>query len=236
MKRIYVLALVLCLLLGSLSAQVSDSLLFRGVVMEGDSLFALPYAKYTINSDRSYVSNELGQFSFWGKNGDVVHFSYVGFESLYVAIHDSLANDNFLMGVFLSRDTIVLSEVVIIPQTISPGAYARNMPLLSTKEEAVAQHNVDVSTYQAITQPVKEWDAEMNQKNFIQARTNDVVYKGQVQPGQMVGIGNVAVQAEIERVKLSKKKKPSQSYITLSEWEFLIATYHERLKMKQPKP
>ncbi len=233
MKRfIWLLLIVFCTNVW-MNAQVTrDSLLFRGVVMEGDSLFSLPFAKYKVNDDKGYISNEEGQFSFWAKSGDLVQFSYVGFKPLYVHIHDSLANDNYLMGIFLSRDTIELSEVVIIPQTISPDAYARNMPLLSDAEETVAQHNVDMSTYQAITQPVTEWDAEMNQKNFLQARSNDVAYKTQVQPNQTLGVSTVSAKQAIERSKLRNLKKPRRSYISQTEWEYLISSYQEKVKMK----
>jgi len=209
-----------------------DSLLFRGVVMEGDSLFSLPYAKYKVNDKTGYVSNEEGQFSFWAKSGDIVKFTYVGFKPLYVHVTDTLSNDNYLIGVFLSRDTIELSEVVIIPRNISPRAYAQTMPLLNDAQETVAQHNIDMSTYQAITQPVTEWDAEMNQKNFLQARSNDVVYKTQVQPNQMVGISTVSAKQAIERSRLRNIKKPQKSYISLAEWEYLISSYQEKVKMK----
>ncbi len=206
-----------------------DSLLFRGVVMEGDSLFVLPYAKYVVNNDQGYMTNDKGQFSFWAQNGDIVRFSYVGFKSLYVQINDSLANRNFLMGVFLSKDTIELSEVVILPQITNPNAAARNMPLLRTPEETVGQHNVDVSAYQAKTQPVTEWDAEMNQKNFIQARSNDVAYRGQIQPTQMIGISNVSVQQALTRAKIEKLKEPKKVFISQAEWEFLITSYQEKM-------
>ncbi len=227
-----VLILVFCANVFMVAQVTKDSLLFRGVVMEGDSLFSLPFAKYRINDKTGSVSNEEGQFSFWAKSGDVVKFTYVGFKPLFVHINDTLANDNYLMGIFLSRDTIELSEVVIIPQNISPRAYAQNMPLLSDAEETVAQHNVDMSTYQAKTQPVTEWDAEMNQKNFLQARSNDVAYKTQIQPNQMVGVSTVSARKAIERSRLRNVKKPKRSYISLNEWEYLISSYQDRMKKK----
>lgn len=233
-KRI--LPLLLLLISTYSAAQFErDSLLFRGVIMERDSLFNLPYAKYILNSKQRYTANEEGQFSFWAKNGDIVQFSYVGFKSLYVQINDSLANEKYLMGIFLSRDTIELSEVVIIPQIINPNAIARNTPLLSSQDDISAQQNIAMSTYQAKTQPVTKWDAEMNQKNFIQARSNDIAYKQQVQPSQMVGIGNISVQQEIDRNKRNNIKKPRRRYITQSEWEFLIATYQEKIKSRIQK-
>lgn len=230
-KRI--LPILLLLITTYSTAQVGrDSLLFRGVIMEGDSLFTLPYAKYTLNNKDGYTANEDGQFSFWAKNGDIVHFTYVGFKPLYLQINDSLSNDKYLMGIFLSRDTIELSEVVIIPQIINPNAVARNLPLLNTQDDISAQQNMAMSTYQAKTQPITKWDAEMNQKNFIQARSNDIAYKQQVQPSQMIGVGNVSVQQEIDRSKMRNTKKPRHYYITQSEWEFLIASYQEKIKSR----
>ena len=225
--------LVLLLFTSFIHAQIGrDSLLFRGVIMEGDSLFSLPFAKYSVNDKIGYTANEDGQFSFWAKNGDIVHFSYVGFKHLYVQVNDSLSNDNYLMGIFLSRDTIELSEVVIIPQIINPNAIARNMPMLSSKETIAAQNNIAMSTYQAKTQPVTKWDAEMNQENFIQARSLDIQYQTQVKPTQMVGLSNSSVAQQIDRSKVKNLKKPVKRFITQSEWEYLISTYHEKMKKK----
>ncbi|MGQ1786489.1 MULTISPECIES: hypothetical protein [unclassified Saccharicrinis] len=229
-RKLTFIFLVFTMLAG---AQVNlDSLLFRGVIMEGDSLFSLPYAKYTVNKKIRYTANESGQFSFWAKAGDIVHFSYVGFKPLNVQVNDSLANENYLMGIFLSRDTIKLSEVVIIPQIINPNAAARNMPLLSTADDVAAQNNVAMSTYQAKTQPVTKWDAEMNQKNFIQARSNDIAYQTQVQPGHMAGVSNTALSKQIDRSKLKNLQKPRRPYITQAEWEYLISSYNEKMKKK----
>jgi hypothetical protein len=217
----------------AISAQIYiDSLLFRGVIMESDSVFVLPYAKYNINNQKGYISNEKGQFSFWAKKGDMVKFSYVGFKPFYVQLHDSLANDQFLMGVFLSKDTIELSEVVIIPQNINPNAMARQAPMLTTPEEVVARQNVNLSAYQAKTKPEKEWDAERNQKHFIQSQADEVSYQQQIPPDRLLDIGVQPVLQQIERNRLRKIKSPSVSYITQAEMDFLIATYYERIIMK----
>lgn len=232
MKAKKILPILLLLICTFAGAQMNrDSLLFRGVIMERDSLFSLPYAKYIINNKSTYTANEQGHFSFWARTGDIVHFTYVGFRPLYVQVNDSLANDNYLMGVFLSRDTILLSEVVIIPQILNPNAVARNMPMLTTRDQAIAQNNVAMSTYQAKTQPVTTWDAEMNQKNFIQARSNDIAYQTQVQPSQTLGVSSTNIMQQIDRAKL-RKMKPTRAYISQTEWEELLMTYQKRLEKK----
>ncbi|TLX76175.1 carboxypeptidase-like regulatory domain-containing protein [Labilibacter sediminis] len=231
-----ILPFILLLLTTITSAQIErDSSLFRGVIMEGDSLFALPYAKYVINNKQGYTANEEGQFSFWAKPGDIVKFSYVGFDPLIVQVNDSLDTEKFLMGIFLSRDTIELSEIIIIPQNLNPSAMARNLPILSSQDDIAAQQNIAMSTYQAKTQPVTKWDAEMNQKNFIQARTNDIVYRTQVQPSQMVGVSNISTQQQIDRSKMKNLRKPRRAHITQEEWEFLISSYREKMRKKMQK-
>ncbi len=233
MKAKRILPILLILMCTLANAQMNrDSLLFRGIIMEGDSPFSLPYAKYIVNNKIGYTANEDGQFSFWAKTGDIVHFSYVGFKQLYVQINDTLSNDNYLMGIFLSRDTIELSEIVIIPQILNPNVIARNMPLLTTTDEITARNNVAMSTYQAKTQPVTKWDAEMNQKNFIKARSNDIAYQTQIQPNQVLGLSNTAISHQISRSKLKKIKKPRRAYISKYEWEQLIASYNTKLKKK----
>lgn len=232
MKPKQILPILLLLICTFAGAQMNrDSLLFRGVIMERDSLFSLPYAKYIINNKFTYTANEEGQFSFWARSGDIVHFTYVGFRPLYVQVNDTFSNNNYLMGIFLSRDTILLSEVVIIPQIINPNAVARNMPMLSTRDQMVAQNNIANSTYQAKTQPVTTWDAEMNQRNFIQSRSNDIAYQTQVQPGQMLGVSSTNIIKQIDRAKL-RKMKPSGAYITQTEWEQLLMSFQERLEKK----
>lgn len=226
-KILPILLLMACTFAGAQMKR--DSLLFRGVIMERDSLFSLPYGKYSINNKFTYTANGEGQFAFWAHNGDIVHFTYVGFRPLYIQINDSIANANYLLGIFLSRDTILLSEVIIIPQILNPNAIARNMPMLNTRDQAVAQNNIAMSAYQAKTQAVTTWDAEMNQKNFIQARSNDIVYQTQVQPSQIVGLSTTRIRNHISQAKL-RKIKPSQAYITQNEWEQLLMTYQERLE------
>ena len=233
-KNTILLLLLLCTTISFSQdqAKVTD-LLFNGVVMDGDSLHQLPFTKFVINDAQGSIANDKGQFSFWATSGDVVEFSHIGYKSFFLTINDSLSKGNYLIGVFLKKDTIELSEVVIFPRNINPNAIVRNLPLLSTQEELAAQQNVDRSAYQAKTQPVTKWDAEMNQKNFIQARSNDIAYKTQVQPDHMVGVSNTSVNKHIETKKLSDNAiKPQERYITQSEWDYLVATYKERQRLK----
>ncbi|WP_075602199.1 carboxypeptidase-like regulatory domain-containing protein [Saccharicrinis aurantiacus] len=209
-----------------------NSQLFRGVIMDSDSTESIANARYIINDKETHITNRSGEFIFLAEKGDIIKFTHVGYKPLYLQVTDSMKNNKFLTGVFLSKDTIQLSEVVIIPQNLNPNAVARNLPLMTTNDMITAQNNLNRSAYQAKTRPVEVWDAEMNQKGFIKSQSDNIVYKHQYQPDQLVAVSNTEINAELERRRLNKKKSSKAIHITQEEWEFLISTYRERQKQQ----
>ncbi len=215
------------------SAQESKMHLFRGVVFDSDSIITLGNAKYTINEKEVHLVNSNGEFLFLAEQGDLIHFSHVGYKSLYIQVNDSMTTNKFLMGVFLSKDTIELSEVIILPQNINPNAMARNLPLMTTSDAISAQNNLNRSAYVAKTQPIKVWDADMNQKNFLQARSNDVVYKYQLKPDEVLEISTTELKKEFERQKMMEDLEvPKKRYLNKSEENYLRETYKQRHKVE----
>ncbi len=218
------------------AAQNSQMHMLRGIVFDSDSVTALSNSKYVINNKEAHVVNKNGEFLFLAAQGDVVKFTHVGYKPLYMQVDDSLSNNKFLLGVFLSKDTIELSEVIIFPQYVNPNAVARNLPLITTSDEVAAQNNLNRSAYQAKVEGIKVWDADMNQKNFLQARSNDVVYKYQLKPDQVLGISTTDLRSEIERMKIKNDLEPvKNSYLSPDEKNYLKETYTERKKLKELK-
>ncbi len=84
--------------------------------MDQAELNALPYAHFRVNKKRGGTTNEYGRFSIWVSSGDTIHYSYVGYLDVRIIVNDSLKQDNYLFGVFLSKDTIALQEVLILPR------------------------------------------------------------------------------------------------------------------------
>lgn len=212
-------------------AQDQDSLRITGVVMDKDSLEALPFSKFSINSF-NFLSDETGQFSMWVKKNEIIKFSHLGFKDTYLQIDDSLTHRNYLFGVFLTRDTVQLSEVIVVPRYQNLAAQGRYMPLKVTPESVYAANNIRQSTNQALTQAPIKMDAEMNQKMVIREQTMNTVYKTQIQPDQMVGLST----EELIPLMLyqspdnEKVKRTIPQPLTQGEMELLIDLYEQQLR------
>ncbi len=211
----------------------SDSIRFSGIIFDKDSLKVLPYAKYTFNNI-NYTTNADGEFYTWAKLGDVLKFSYVGYKDTYIHVYDSLDQSNYLVGIFLSRDTIQLSEVIVIPRYQQLMAEAKYMPLIITPEMVNGNYNVKASTYRALTTVPKKMDAEQNQSMVIAEHTRDNVYKGQISPDNMVGPSTekrIAYTMYLSPNVRKQVQKASEAYrLNQKEMRFLLNLYKEKKK------
>ncbi|MBK3517637.1 peptidase associated/transthyretin-like domain-containing protein [Carboxylicivirga marina] len=191
MRIQYLIALVVFLVPITLFSQINktDSVRITGVVFEQDSLNTLPYSRFNLDA-KSFASDEKGQFSFWAQQGEVVRFSHMGFKDTYIQVDDSLKHKNYMLGVFLTRDTFLISEVIVMPRYENIALQAKTMPLVITPEQAYATNNIRSSTHQALTQTPIRMDAEMNHRMVLQERTWSTVYKTQIPPGKTIGVSS----------------------------------------------
>jgi hypothetical protein len=120
MRNLLILQLLFLFLFSSsiILGQTKDNKLiqFSGVVLEGDSLAAIPFASVTIkNSFRGTISDYYGFFSFVALKGDTISFSCIGFQTAYYIIPDTLSEGRYSIIQVLKRDTVLLDEAVIYP-------------------------------------------------------------------------------------------------------------------------
>ncbi|TAJ05764.1 hypothetical protein DMA11_23195 [Marinilabiliaceae bacterium JC017] len=211
-----------------------DSIKLSGVILDKDSLSSLPYAAFDINKQK-YLSTEEGQFSIWAKQGDVIKFSHLGFRDTYINVTDSLIMNNYLLGIFLTRDTVQLSEVIIIPRHRNLYAAAKYMPLKITPEQVYASQNLRQSTYQALTTQPKQMDAAQNQQLVLHEQTQKTVYKTQLRPDQMLGISTEDFVPVMLYLSPSKRKitNPKVTPMTHQEIDFLISLYKRQQGIDQ---
>ncbi len=205
MKRYLIILLVFLSILTVSQGQTKDSLFFKGIVMDTDSLLGLPFAKYVINYDQLFTTNKKGEFSMWVKKGDVVTFSHVGYKTISLHVKDSLVQDNFIMGVFLSRDTIQLSEIVILPQINNAKERLQRMPIVQDKDAKTANENISDAPKMAVTTMDEDWDADKIQRYSLNAKSDAVKYNRQIGPDQAIEISNVKIQELIDRRRFKKK-------------------------------
>ena len=84
---------------------------------------------------------------------------------------DSLQKDDYLVGIFMVRDTIQLAEVLVVPRFLKE--FKMDPGLIN------ARNNMNQAIY-AASRPVKEMDREMNQKMVIADLARKVEMKGMV--------------------------------------------------------
>lgn len=191
-----------------------------GVVWDKDSLQPLSGA-VCHQGDISKGVDEKGCFSVRVQVGDTLRFSHVGYVPAEVVITDSLAGDDYLLGVFLSRDTVMLAEVLILPRFLD--RRIRLNPLLQN-----AHQNLRGALW-AASRPVEKMDREMNQKMMIEDFARQVEMKGMVDV--QLGVGLHSLQAW-RALRNSSKQNNERMVITPRELDLLRRVFNAEKKEK----
>lgn len=206
--------LFLCTCAGSLNAQrifLSDSIVFSGVIMNAET--DQPLEDVTCrHGNIGTISNQAGLFTMSVGRGDTIRFSYVGFKPYIVVVPDSLIEPEYMIGVFMSPDTIRLSEAIIIRRY---GA-TRRQNLMN------ARNNMAGVVNQAYA-PVKEMNADMNQRMMINKYARSVEMRGHVDVG--LGIGTQSLDA-FRQLRLQKKMQDQQRWLEWGEIDMLKKIYY----------
>ena len=235
--RIYILIIVLFILntpvIFSQYTHHVDSVRLSGMIFDKDSLEVLPFSNYSFN-DRTFTANGNGEFYLWAKDGDVIKFSYMGYKDTYIQVRDSLHQRNYIVGVFLSKDTIELSEVIVIPRYRQLMLDAMYKPLTVSPSYENAARNVKQAKQQALNGSDfdKPMTAEQNQDMVIRENTMRTVYKTQVPPDMIFGVNTSTLIPYIMYLRQKRKSriKEVDAGDTLNEMEaqFLINLYKKQ--------
>ena len=150
-----------------------------GVVYDRDSLMPLGGAACRWGK-QVQVADEGGRFFVEAKVGDTLRFTHVGYEPAEVVVADSLAGKDYLLGIFLGRDTVMLAEVLILPRI-------RRMEMRLDPMLQNAQYNLNQARW-AASRPVERMDREMNQRMSVEEFARRVEMKGMVDVQFGVGL------------------------------------------------
>ncbi len=218
----------------------ADSVRFSGMIFDKDSLIALPFANYSLK-DKTYSANDNGEFYLWAKDGDVIKFSYMGYKDTYIQVRDSLHQRNYIVGVFLSKDTIQLSEVIVIPRYRQLLLDAMYNPLKVNPNYQNAARNVQQAKQQALSSSNfdKPMTAEQNQNMVIRENTMRTVYKTQVPPDMIFGVNTSTLIPYIMYLRQKRKSKIKEvdagDSLNEMEAEFLINLYKKQKEKSTEK-
>jgi hypothetical protein len=212
---------------GQVNAQKKIKIFITGAVYDNETKEPLTNAHFTIHKSENYSTLSNGRFSLFGNPGDTIAYRYLGYKEMKVVIPDTLKSLEYLMGVFMPKDTILIPEVVIFPRI---DTYPSIITKVSDDPRMVnqAQKNVDKATLQGLTQQVKNYDAEMNAKKTLRGYEMKAQYKGLLfTPENSVSLstGNYRTNYLQFGSPLVRKKKITNEMINQSEIDLILASY-----------
>jgi hypothetical protein len=89
---------------------------FSGVVVDGDSLFPVPFTNIIIrNTNRGTVADYYGFYSIVAQANDTIDFSAIGYKRASFVIPDTLHESRYSMIQLLFIDTVLLREAIVYP-------------------------------------------------------------------------------------------------------------------------
>ena len=150
---------------------------------------------------------------------DTVRFTFVGYKPCTVVMPDTLLEDRYMMGVFLSPDTLQLSEALIF----------RRWGEVQRQNLINAGNNMTGILKQAYA-PVDYMDADMNQRMMLNEYARSVEMKGHVDVG--IGVGTQSVDA-YKMLRMRRRVKNQKEWLNPNEIDLLKKIYYLKKKEKQ---
>jgi hypothetical protein len=229
-----VLILILSLFLLQLNGQKNQGalLLFQGLVADASSGAPLKNSQIFINRSFVTISNTEGKFAFYVNRGDTVVFKSLGYKSVMIQIADTLNGREFISGIFLNSDTLMIPEVVIVPRLASLKSSLLRPQSAATTEIENAKYNLAVSAYQAKAGQGRLGDPAMNYEVLRQKQKMDAYTKGQIPPDRMIGLSPLLLVPAAYFLINGPPPKPEAVKPTLSDQEVILINkkYQEKLK------
>lgn len=229
--RLYLILFILVSCSYTLKSQTlsADTIYFSGAIMDQAKLKVIPSAKFRVNSRFAGLSDLKGKFSLWANKGDTITYSHVGYKDISILVSDSLVDNNYLFGVFMSKDTVLLQEVLVVPRFASLDEEMRNSKV-NTSEYVRAVNNVNSATHYALTQRPQDrkMDAADNTKLTINNYTAKNTNRTFISETQMLGISTNTTLRIVKNKKRKRKMKYVGNLISDNEVEILRALFKQR--------
>lgn len=223
MVKIKFIILWICLWAGGVSAQrvfVADTITFSGIIINAET--DRPMSDVTCHhGNRGTLSNSDGLFTIRVRRQDSVSFTYVGFKPYVVVVPDSLTDKEYMLGIFMTPDTLMLSEAIIVRRF----GEERRQKLMH------ARNNMAGVMKQAYA-PVKEMDADMNQRMMVNQYARSVEMRGHVDVGLAVGTQSISA---YKQLRFQKKVKDQEIWLDPGEVDLLKKIYYIEKRKNENK-
>ncbi len=220
-----------------LSAQQAAPILFHGLILDTETRQPLTGAHYRVREHTAGAADDRGMVSFYARHRDTVLFSCVGYKDFHMIIGDTLLAKEYVLGIYLSSDTLMIPAVVVMPRLVNMRA-----EIMAEKpgiDDATfnATNNLKISTYQGLTAATRLDDPAANYQVIRHMQAIEAGEKGGIPSSQMVALSPFAIIPLIYVLAKGLPENPPAPapYISAKEMN-RIRTLHDSLIYKSPRP
>jgi hypothetical protein len=233
-RSFVLLFLLLVTSLLTLSSQQTEPILFHGVIMDTETRQPLAGAHFQVKGRTAGAADERGMISFYARYNDTVTFTCVGYKEYHMIIGDTLQASEYIAGIYLTSDTLMIPAVIIVPRMGNiRAAIMADRP--ETDHEMInAANNLKISTYQGLSGANKLGDPAANYELIRQKQRVDAYEKGGIPSSAMVSISPFTLIPLIYVLAkgLPEEPRPPKPYISPHELN-QIQALHDSLIYKR---
>jgi hypothetical protein len=230
----FLILFFLVTILPRLSAQHNQPILFHGVIFDSDTRQPLAGAHYHIRGRTAGAADSRGMVSFYAHYDDTVTFSCVGFKDYHMIVSDTLRAREYIAGIYLTSDTLMIPAVVVMPRLTNIRAEILADRPADDHEMINAANNLKISTYQGLTGANKLGDPAANYEVIRQQQRIDTYEKGGIPSSAMVSVSPFTLIPLIYVLAkgLPREPEPPSPYISPREMN-RIQALHDSLIYKR---
>ncbi len=238
MKRYLILAFFAVSFIREASAQETGTsgtrILFQGLVMDAVTQLPLTGSQIFINRSFSTTSDNGGRFAFYVLRGDTVRFIRLGYKPETYYVSDTLRGREFIAGIYMQTDTLLIGEVVIVPRLVNLRSDLYNPRPETNQQMENARYNLEVSAYQGRITTGKLGDPYSNYELLRQKQRIEAYEKGGIPSDRIVGLSPLLLIPAAYLLMNGFPEKPDAPapQITSQEIEQLNRKYLEKLRKR----
>jgi hypothetical protein len=208
---------------------------FQGLVMDAHTLSPIAYSQIMINRTFSSVSGSDGTFSFYVNRKDTVLFKSLGYKSTMLIVSDTLIGRDFIAGIYMKSDTLLIGEVVVIPRLSNLKSEILNARSKTPSTFENARYNVAVSAYQGRNSMRQLGDPADNYTVLSDQQKVSAYERGGIPSDKIVGLSPLLlIPAAYLLIKgMPEKPAPVKQKLTGREMDQIQKKYLEQLKERK---
>jgi hypothetical protein len=220
-----------------LSAQQASPILFHGLVLDAESRQPLNGAHYMITGRSAGAADDRGMVSFYARHRDTVRFSCVGYKDFNMIIGDTLRAQQYVLGIYLTGDTLMIPAVVVIPRLVNVRAEIMADKPGADDATVNAANNLKISTYQGLTAATRLDDPASHYEVIRHMQAIEAGEKGGIPSSQMVSLSPFTIIPLIYILAKGIPEDPPAPAPHISAKELSrIRALHDSLIYKSPRP